>query len=456
MRDLKLSKEAEEEGVAGGTKKITSTMDVAKSALASFTSSAPDAADGNGDEEQGAAGGGSDKQNFAQLGLLQTLGQRKMATKWQAKSKKTAAIVLDKQRVKEKYKKPPKAPIKPLDLWWRRAVITSYICDGIVVLWFFFLAFVYFPTIDPRDLSIAMDPLAWNMTFASTAVFIAFKDLQILLGVITWFKIWLCFIVFLTCSLFYGAIRYWMYIYFGDFPCFRGNHDNELGMCADGVVLIGLTSACVYNTACCFFLYYWRQYKLHRMKESGDLQSIKTVNDLLNTVDAIQHNAAKAASMPMIAGEAVEARRRGMSAKTLPPTAPHGAEDPKLIAGGGGKEESGGGGSRVPALPSNPNASMSISLSSLRQQHAQRTGAPVPSLGGARNSFSAGNSMYFQMPSQRAGDEMVHAAPRVVAGQPYVSFRHTKSQIFTGRGAPPQPLVGGNNTPERMIDKGAE
>ena len=130
--------------------------------------------------------------------------------------------------------------MKPLDLWWYRAMIFSYTADGLVVLWFFFLAFVFFPTIDPQDLSIAMDPLAWNMSFASTAVFIAFKNVQTVLNIVTWFKIWLAFTVFLTLSLFYGAIRYWMYIYFGDFPCFRGNmHDNMLGMCADGTVLIG-------------------------------------------------------------------------------------------------------------------------------------------------------------------------------------------------------------------------
>jgi hypothetical protein len=91
-----------------------------------------------------------------------------------------------------------------------------------------------------RDLSIAMDPLAWNMSFASTAIFIAFKNVQTLLNIFTWFKIWLAFTVFLTLALFYGAIRYWMYIYFGDFPCFRGGlHNNMLGFCADGMVLVG-------------------------------------------------------------------------------------------------------------------------------------------------------------------------------------------------------------------------
>jgi hypothetical protein len=81
---------------------------------------------------------------------MQTIGQRKFATQWQAKSKHTAAIVLDREKVKNKYKKPPRPPMKPLDLWWSRALTFSYTSDALVIIWFMFLAFVFFPTIDPR------------------------------------------------------------------------------------------------------------------------------------------------------------------------------------------------------------------------------------------------------------------------------------------------------------------
>ena len=180
------------------------------------------------------------------------------------------------------------------------------------------------------------------------------------------------------------------------------------------VSVFGLTTACLYNTGCCFFMYYWRLYKLQRMKEEGTLAHIKTVNELLDTVDDIQSQAAK--SNLMIAGEAVEARRRGMTAKTLP--APGG--------GGGAADDKATG--KVPALGSVPSASY-MRASSLRSQHALMSGEPVPRLGATHGSF-AGGSQYFTQPQ----DQVVHAAPRMAAGQPYVSFRHTPSSIWGSQG----------------------
>ena len=54
------------------------------------------------------------------------------------------------------------------------------------------------------------------------------------------------------------------------------------------MILIGLTSACLYNVGTCFFLYYWRQFKLKRQKEEGGLTMIKTVDELLDSIDDIQ------------------------------------------------------------------------------------------------------------------------------------------------------------------------
>mmetsp|Transcript_21854 Transcript_21854/g.35386 ORF Transcript_21854/g.35386 Transcript_21854/m.35386 type:complete len:382 (+) Transcript_21854:215-1360(+) len=268
----------------------SSAVDIAKHVVSRF------------EQQPGGGEGGA-------MGLLQT---------WQrhAKGNKHAvAMDLDKQRVKEKYKKPPRPPMKPLDLWWQRALMVSYACDLITTLWFLFLAFVYLPGIDQRDLSIPMDALAWNLSFGLAAVFVAFKNVQTILNIFTWFKIWLSFVVLLTLGLFYGALRYWMYIYFGAFPCFRGNlHNNLLGFCANGIILVALTWACLYLLVSCFFLHYWRQYKMQRLKEQGKLEEIKTVSELLDAVDDLQNQAAKSS---MMGSDIVDARRRGTSSASL-------------------------------------------------------------------------------------------------------------------------------------------
>lgn len=380
LRDLRLLAEAGQEGVAGGTKRTAGTLDMAKSVLSGFSHGESASQSGKGD-------GKSAGENVATLGLLQAAGLRHNVTKWQAKTKKTAAIVLEKQKVNEKYKKPPRPPLKPLDLWWKRALTFSYTCDFIALLWFLFLAFVFLPSIDPRDLSIAMDPLAWNMSFGATAIFVGFKNVQTLLNIFTWFKIWLAFTIFLTLGLFYGAVMYWRYIYFGDFPCFRGGlHDSMLGFCADGMILISLTSACLYNCGTCFFLYYWRQYKLQRLKEEGRLTHVKTVDELLDAVDSLQTQSAKAPGA--IAGEAVEARRRLQSAKTLP-------EDKEL---------------QKPLLDEPKVQALPLRASVLRQQNSAHLSPDAPTLGFSSNT-------------------------RVGPTQPYISIRMTKSQIF-GKNAP--------------------
>jgi len=363
FRDLQLVAEAGE-----GAQKVTSSLDHAHLGMPGFG-------------VQGSAAAESAEHEVAvTVGLLQSVGQRHSAVKWQAKSNKTAAIVLDKRRVKEKYKKKPCPPIKPLDLWWHRALTLSYTCDFVALLWFCFLAFVFLPTIDPRDLSIAMDPLAWNMSFGATAIFVGFKDVQTALNILTWFNIWLGFTVFLTLGLFYGAIRYWMYIYFGDFPCFRGGlHDNMLGFCADGMILIGLTSACLYNCGTCFFLYYWRQYNIQRMKEQGKLTHIKTVGELLDAVDDLQKTRAEAgmatkqaAQGNMIVGEAIEVRRRGLAAKTLPR---------QLVS------------DVVIELP--------LRASTIRQQNLSSSDVPSPGAGGSIGNF---DGSYFASREPRHGD----------------------------------------------------
>ena len=112
--------------------------------------------------------------------------------------------------------------------------------------------------------------------------------------------------------------------------------------------------------------------------------------------------------------------------------------------GGGGKEESGGA-VRESGVAFKPQR-VDVYLSEFVEATTRAAnGAPVL-VSARRNSFSAGNSMYFQMPSRGAGDEMV---PRrlAVAGQPYVSSG-TRSLRFSPVVCSPQPLVGGNNTRE--------
>jgi hypothetical protein len=168
---------------------------------------------------------------------------------------------------------------------------------------------------------------------------------------------------------------------------------------------VGLTTACLYNCGCCFFLYYWRQYKLARLKEEGKLTHIKTVDELLDAVDNLQNQAAK--SSLMIAGEAVEARRRGLSAKTLP-----GPEEKNALLD---SEKN-----RAP-----PSKALPIRGSALRSQSSLLSNDPTPSLGFG-GSF-AGGSGYF---SQAAN------SPQPRLGFAPASIRFGPSQIWGDRGPP--------------------
>ena len=169
-------------------------------------------------------------------------------------------------------------PLSRSERAWLRLVSLSCAFDVIAAPYFVYQGFVL--NSDDRT----MDPLAWQLAFGVTGIMVFFKVVQVILRMTQYVPVWLAFVVLLNAGLFYGAVRRWLIIYYGTFPCFKGNKD-MFGMCYDGELLVGFTSATVYLTASCFFITEWSRREKKRLIAEGLLEADITLDHLFETAE---------------------------------------------------------------------------------------------------------------------------------------------------------------------------
>ena len=130
-----------------------------------------------------------------------------------------------------------------------------------------------------------IDPLAWRLSFGACVVFLGFKLMQIYMGLLQWFHIWVGLVLALDIGHIYGAVRSFLWLYNQVFPCFQGISSEEFHMCYRGQILVGHTMAMLYLTGSVFFLWAWRDHKIDSLKKRGLYTAQLNIDELLSNVD---------------------------------------------------------------------------------------------------------------------------------------------------------------------------
>ena len=130
-----------------------------------------------------------------------------------------------------------------------------------------------------------IDPLAWRLGFGAIVVFLAFKLMQVYMGLLQWFHIWVGLMLALDVGHVYGAVRSFLWLYNQVFPCFQGIGGSEFNMCYRGQILVGHTMAMLYLTGSVFFLWAWRDHKIDSLKKRGLYTAQLNMDELLSNVD---------------------------------------------------------------------------------------------------------------------------------------------------------------------------
>mmetsp|Transcript_17714 Transcript_17714/g.49577 ORF Transcript_17714/g.49577 Transcript_17714/m.49577 type:complete len:671 (-) Transcript_17714:529-2541(-) len=165
--------------------------------------------------------------------------------------------------------------------WWN---VTSWMymaLDLVAITFFCYYAFVLFQN-DRR-----MDPLAWQLTFGSTAVFIGLHTLVLLLEFTDYFSVYVVMVGILVCGLFYGAVFYFLEIYLGEFTCFHytGIERHAFGICYEGRLLVGMMLGVMYLLLAVLYQWQWRNHKRLQRKKRGDYAEELDLEELLERVD---------------------------------------------------------------------------------------------------------------------------------------------------------------------------
>lgn len=221
---------------------------------------------------------------------------------------------------KESLSRGQKRPRKPWRSMSRRErifhVLVRVVAVGnvIAIAYFGYLAFGLFRS-DKQ-----MDPTAWRLAFGITAVMIGFQLLQMYFDYIRLFNIWLILTLLLLVGLFYGAVRFFLYVYHRDFPCYRGFTlgGEEFSMCREGRLLIALTSATVYQLVIAFFTWRWKRFRKETKQRTGEMEQDLDMTVILSGVDDLQREA-RGVTRPVIAPPKETAWQYGTLALEDPP-----------------------------------------------------------------------------------------------------------------------------------------
>mmetsp|Transcript_11365 Transcript_11365/g.13468 ORF Transcript_11365/g.13468 Transcript_11365/m.13468 type:complete len:488 (-) Transcript_11365:720-2183(-) len=181
----------------------------------------------------------------------------------------------------KKKKENPKRPLTKLEKRWRNLTLLAAAFDLPCCFYFINLGFVTHAD------DISMDPLAWQISFGLLVLLTILKNFQIFRAMVDWFAIWMLFVVPLLVGSFYGAVRYFLWIYEGDFPCFRGAAEMgyKYNMCYEGRLLVAFTTATLYLNYSAFFLWRWLTFTRDMMRKRGELVEELSIGKLLYTVE---------------------------------------------------------------------------------------------------------------------------------------------------------------------------
>eukprot|EP00854_Cymbomonas_tetramitiformis_P023382 gene23382-28301_t len=142
----------------------------------------------------------------------------------------------------------PKRPLTRMEKRWRRTSLFFAGMDFCMGGYFLYLGLLAYAD------DLIMDPLAWQIAFGAGAIFLVLKNFMIFQNMHGWFLIWMLFVFCLLVGWFYGSVRYFYWIYEGDWPCFSGKGEytqdprggGSFGMCYDGSLFVSFTVTCVY------------------------------------------------------------------------------------------------------------------------------------------------------------------------------------------------------------------
>lgn len=140
----------------------------------------------------------------------------------------------------------------------------STLADLAAVGWFLYCGFVWFA--DDKQL----DPLAWQLTFGAAAVSLLFKLLMLWLRLQKYLKLWVLFVSIQMCGHTYGAVRAFLNIYGGSFPCFDKELEDD-GICYNGRLLVAFSVSLFYLGISLFQMVVWRRMLLRVLKAKRQL-----------------------------------------------------------------------------------------------------------------------------------------------------------------------------------------
>jgi len=245
------------------------------------------------------------------------------AAKWKSKSPARSANdaaveemgkMADKMKKISQYRPPTKDEVR-----WDYITKFLFFLDLPILAYFFYQAFLLHA--DDRK----MDPLGWRLAFGGVMVFIVFQIIIIKLDAMKWFSLWMTFTAFLTLGHFYGACRYFFWIYNLPFPCFRGQEaEGELfNMCYEGKLLVGTSTAAAYLVFQAFVLWRWCAWRRETILKEGKPIDDMSMDELLAQVDdkievqrrREEENIAAAAAAAAESGRIVGVPRRNRGAR---------------------------------------------------------------------------------------------------------------------------------------------